>query len=58
MKAENIKALRKSMGLTQEDFAHRIGVTFATVNRWENNKAVPSKLALRVLEKIREESGQ
>ena len=38
--------------MTQEDFAHEIGVTFATVNRWENGKAQPSRLARKVLQQI------
>ena len=31
------------MGLSQESFAEVLGVSFATVNRWENAKAVPQK---------------
>ena len=50
MNGEQIKELRKSLRLTQEEFAHRLGVTLCTVNRWENNKSVPSRLALRQLE--------
>jgi len=50
MNGEQIKELRKSLQLTQEEFAHRLGVTLCTVNRWENNKSVPSRLALRQLE--------
>ena len=30
-----IRNLRLSLGLTQEQFAVRLGVTFSTVNRWE-----------------------
>ena len=45
MDADRIKTLRQRMQLTQEDFAHLIGVTFSTVNRWENGKSSPSKLA-------------
>ncbi len=40
-----IKTLRHRQGLTQERFAARLDVTFATVNRWENGRAVPSRLA-------------
>ena len=50
MNGEQIKELRKSLSLTQEEFAHRLGVTLCTVNRWENNKSEPSRLALRQLE--------
>lgn len=50
--AERIAALRKRLGDTQEDFAARIGVTFVSVNRWENGHAKPSKLAVQVLERL------
>jgi DNA-binding transcriptional regulator YiaG len=42
----NIKNLRNRLGLTQEQFAAEIGVTWSTVNRWENNRGMPSPLAL------------
>ncbi len=54
MRGEEIKTLRLKLGLTQEDFAHRLGVTLCTVNRWENNKSFPSRLAIKQLEKIDE----
>jgi len=31
--------------LSQEDLARDLGVSYATVNRWENGQAKPSKLA-------------
>ena len=37
------------MGLTQEKFAAKIGVTFSTVNRGENGKGKPSPLAMQKL---------
>lgn len=49
MDGADIKTLRKQLGLTQEEFAHQIGVTFATVNRWENGKSEPSRLAIKML---------
>lgn len=42
---EIIKALRHRQKLTQERFAARLDVTFATVNRWENGHSTPSRLA-------------
>jgi DNA-binding transcriptional regulator YiaG len=49
MDAERIRTLRQRMQLTQEDFAHLIGVTFSTVNRWENGKSTPNRIAARLL---------
>lgn len=42
-----VKEVRRQLGLSQEELAHALGVSFATVNRWENGKTVPSKLAIR-----------
>jgi len=49
---QTIKRLRTRMGLTQEQFAAAVGVTFASVNRWEAGKARPSRLALMRLEEL------
>jgi len=51
MNNEEIRQLRKKLGQTQKEFAERIGVDQVTVNRWENKKRKPSKLALRNLQK-------
>jgi DNA-binding transcriptional regulator YiaG len=40
-----IKEIRKQLGLSQEDLARELGVSFASVNRWENGQVRPSKLA-------------
>ena len=42
-----VKAIRERLGLTQVQFAARIGVSFATVNRWENDQTKPARLAWR-----------
>ncbi len=57
MEADNsfdveIRDLRQALGLTQEQFAKKLGVTFPTVNRWENKKARPSPLAQQKLKKL------
>ncbi len=46
---ERIRKLRMELNMTQESFAHEIGVTFATVNRWENGRTTPNKVAQKVL---------
>ncbi|MGD9309824.1 MAG: helix-turn-helix domain-containing protein [Desulfosarcina sp.] len=45
-----VKEVRIQLDLSQEDLARAIGVSFATVNRWENGRFLPSKLALRHFE--------
>ena len=40
-----IKKIRLYMNMSQTEFAERLNVTFATVNRWENGRALPNKLA-------------
>lgn len=42
-----VKEVRKQLRISQEELAHELGVSFSTINRWENGKAVPSKLAQR-----------
>jgi len=49
---ELVKDVRRQLGLSQEELAHELGVSFATVNRWENGKTVPSKLARRQFDQL------
>ncbi len=51
--ADQIKRFRAENGLTQRALADRLGVSFVTVNRWENCQSRPSQLSwgqLRQLE--------
>ena len=52
-----IKSIREYLGLSQTEFADKIGVTFATVNRWENGRAIPTKLAQATLYEYCKEHG-
>jgi DNA-binding transcriptional regulator YiaG len=45
---ELVKEVRRQLGLSQEELARELGVSFATVNRWENGKTTPSKMAQTV----------
>ncbi|MDE0077705.1 MAG: helicase-related protein [Caldilineaceae bacterium] len=50
---QRVKSVREARGLTQTQFAELVGVSFATVNRWENRQTRPSALAwsrIRALE--------
>lgn len=53
-----VRELRRRVGLTQEKFAARIGVTYPTINRWENGRARPSPLALQRLEDLTRSLGK
>ena len=43
---EILKKIRKSLSISQETFARDLNVSYATLNRWENNRARPSRLAM------------
>ena len=49
-----IRALREHLHLTQEVFASILGVSFATVNRWENSKTVPTGDYARILQTLQQ----
>lgn len=62
LSTSDIRSLRNRLGLTQAELASRLGVSFASVNRWENGQARPSAMAVAQLEGLRgqldERSGQ
>ncbi len=53
-----VRELRGRLGLTQEKFAARLGVTFPTINRWENGRAKPSPLAMQRIEELLQRMGE
>jgi putative transcriptional regulator len=57
-RSEVIKKLRTQLGLTQEQFAGRVGVTFSKVNRWEAGRSKPSPLAWREIERLSKSAGK
>lgn len=52
-----VRAVRRELKLTQEEFAHQLGITVGTVNRWENDRFRPSKLARATLIDFAEKHG-
>jgi transcriptional regulator with XRE-family HTH domain len=56
--AQLVRDLRQRLGLTQEKFAAKLGVTFPTINRWENGRAKPSPLALQKIEELLRSMGE
>lgn len=47
--AEAVKVLRKKMIMSQMEFADYLGVSFGTVNRWENDRFTSNIKAKRKL---------
>ncbi len=52
-----IKELRKRLGLTQEQFAQKVGVTFVTMNNWEKGHRRPHPFLLKKLLSMANKSG-
>ena len=44
--------IRSKQGLSQEELASRLNVSFATVNRWENGKSEPQKAAKELIDEM------
>ena len=55
MTPNQIRSLRQTTGLTQQQFADLLGVSFVTLNRWENGQTKPSAMGVA---KLRELSGK
>ena len=54
MLAENIKAIRKQRGVTQEELATRLNVVRQTVSKWEKGLSVPDADLLKRIAEILE----
>src|SRR2546422_4249387 len=52
-----LQRLRQHLGLSQEELAAQLGVSFATVNRWEAGRSKPQRAQLAKFEKLWEEAG-
>ncbi len=55
--ASLVKALRGKRGLTQEQLAREIGVSFSTVNVWENGRRKPQPFLAKRLHEMAKEAG-
>lgn len=50
--SEKIKTLREVMLISQSELAELLGVSFVTVNRWENDKYEPTIKIKRKLNEL------
>ena len=42
-----VRYIRKELGLSQEQLAREMSISFSTVNRWENGKTKPNYSAMK-----------
>jgi len=54
---ETIRFIRESSALSQEEFAEKIGVARLAVTRWENEKAIPARIAQTKIYEFAKEKG-
>ena len=52
-----LQTIRARLDLTQEQLAERLGVSFATVNRWEGGVTMPQKAARTAIAALAAEAG-
>ena len=48
--SEKIKQIRQQRFMSQEAFAKELGVSFATVNRWESGKSKPTYKTMKLID--------
>src|SRR5262245_51836663 len=53
-----VRTLRSKLRLSQEELAQRLNTSFATINRWENGRALPQGAAREAINKLLEEVGE
>jgi DNA-binding transcriptional regulator YiaG len=58
MTAQQIKALRTRLGLTQGQMAERLGVARPTYQQWEYGRRKPRRPTLKLLEILTKEADE
>jgi DNA-binding transcriptional regulator YiaG len=49
MPSPSVKSLRAKLGMTQQAFASLLGLSFVSVNKWENGGSTPTGLSAVLL---------
>lgn len=49
MEAITIREIRNQLQMTQKHMAKELDISFCTINRWENGRTKPSRLAQKAL---------
>lgn len=50
--ADLVRETRQHLGLTQEEFALQLGVSYQSVNRWENGRTKPLPIVVNLIKQI------
>jgi DNA-binding transcriptional regulator YiaG len=50
--ARRMRAIRRSLGMTQRDFSYLLRVAVNTVSQWENGHTLPSPLAEQAIRSL------
>lgn len=54
---DDIRTIRQKCFLSQEAFAKELGVSFATVNRWESGKTKPTYRGMKLIDVFCKKNG-
>ncbi|MBD1892948.1 helix-turn-helix transcriptional regulator [Coleofasciculus sp. FACHB-SPT9] len=53
-----VRETRFRLGLTQAQFAEKLGVSFQSVNRWENKRTKPLPIVHKHIEEVLRQMGE
>ncbi|AVH64959.1 transcriptional regulator [Nostoc sp. 'Peltigera membranacea cyanobiont' 213] len=56
--AQLVRETRQCLKLSQVRLSTMLGVSFHTINRWENGRTRPSPLAMKQIEKLLQQMGE
>lgn len=56
MTSNDIRELRKSLGMSRQQFADKLNTTSTTVYRWETGKVTPIPMAMTALNQLKQEA--
>jgi len=55
--SEKIRYVREKLNMSQEDLARAMNVSYVSINRWENSKTKPIKMAQAAFDLLCEKHG-
>ncbi len=56
--ANLVRETRQRLNLSQTKFAAKLGVSFQSINRWENGRTKPLPIALKQIEHLLHQMGE